>query len=63
MQFIFDWLNGPFWLTSFLKHFLINTFILCLYFFLLLAVVVYGLLFIHIIRCQIDEDYIFRGQD
>lgn len=63
MQFIFDWLNGPFSWTSFFKHFLINTFILCLCFFLLLAAVVYGLLFIHIIRCQIDEDYIFRGQD
>ena len=63
MQFILDWLNSPFSLTSFFKHILINTLMLCLYFFLLLAVMVYGLLFIHIIRCQIDEDYIFRGRD
>ena len=63
MQLIVNWLNSPFSWTSFFKHFLIDAFIYCLCFLLLLGVVVYALLFIHIVRCEIDEDYIFRGQD
>lgn len=50
-------------LPPFFKNFLINTFISGLYVLLFLATMIYALLFLHIVRCKIDENYIFRGQN
>ncbi len=49
-------------LPPFFKDLLINAFTSGLYVLSFFATMVYALLFLHLVRCRIDENYIFRGQ-